>query len=173
MADIHVDSQLLALLYCYWRPEENALFATTPRFEDGLSRRFGDPDRAYWRAFELTTFAPWYLLTYQVSTLNGEVFLQTVAIAWETTLRGEIEILGANVIRGLHSVRLLPSGEANWSMRKVRTVLTPTDDEASTMGPVLFVFEDEPLTTYDSHFDVAARVNHDRNVLVSFAGQPE
>ena len=148
------------------------MFATTPSFEDVHSRLFGDPNRVYWRAFELTTFAPWYLLTHQVSTANGGMFLQTVAIAWEVTLRDEIEALGATVIRGLHSVRLLPAGEANWSMRKVRTVFAPADDEASAMGPVLFVFEDDASATYDSHFEVAPAVNLGRRVLVSFAGQP-
>ena len=149
------------------------MFATTPSFEDVPARMFGDPGRVYWRAFELTTFAPWYLLTYRVSTVNGERFLQTVAIAWESTLREEIEILGADVIRSLHAVRLVPSGEANWVMRKVRTVFVPADDEAPATGPVLFVFEDDPLTTYDAHFEVAMKTNHRRSVLLSFAGQPD
>lgn len=148
------------------------MFATTPSFEDVHSRLFGDPNRVYWRAFELTTFAPWYLLTYQVSTLNGEVFLQTVAIAWETTLRGEIEVLGANVIRGLHAIRPAPSAGASWTMQEVRSVLVPAEDEALSTGPLLFAFKDDPLTTYDSHFDLAAKVNHGRSVLLSFAEQP-
>ena len=148
------------------------MFATTPSCEDFPARLFGDPGRAYWTAFELTTYEPWYLLTYQVSALNEGVSLQTLAIAWESTLREQIEILGANVIRGLHAVRVLPSGGANWSMRKVRTVFTPADDEDSATGLVMFVFEDDPLTTYDAHFEVATKTNHRRSVLLSFAGQP-
>jgi hypothetical protein len=148
------------------------LFATTPSFEDFPARLFGDPGRAYWTAFELTTYEPWYLLTYQVSALNEGVSLQTLAIAWESTLREQIEILGANVIRGLHAVRVLPSGEANWNMRKVRTVFAPADDEDSATGPVMFVFEDDPLTTYDANFEVATKTNDRRSVLLSFARQP-
>lgn len=147
------------------------MFATTPSFEDIQAHLLGDPNRIYWRAFELTTSAPWYLLSYQVSTSNGELFLQTVALSWETTLRTEIEILGANVIRGLHSIRLATSGGANWTMREVRSVLAPAGDEASTTGPLLFVFKDDPLT-YDSHFEVVAKANQGRSVLLSFVGQP-
>ena len=147
------------------------MFATTPSFEDVDAQIFGDTDRLYWRAFELTTFAPWYLLTYQVSESNGDVFLQTVAIAWDATLRAEVELLGAGVIRGLHSVQLAPSGGASWTMREVRSVLTPAEDEAATTGPLLFLFKDDPLT-YDSHFDVVSKVNRGRSVLLSFAGQP-
>ena len=141
------------------------MFATKSGFEAPKFMGIVDPARSYWQVVELSTFVPWFLLTYRMSIGDGDSLLQTVAVACEQTLTTVIEELGSAPICGLCLVRPTASNQ-NWTVQHVQVLWLPAPSEQQRSGPMLFSFNGDPLV-YDSHYEVVDTHCQGRRKLLS------
>lgn len=112
------------------------MFVTTSNFEQRIPAGLALPDSRYWLAVILSSEAPWFLVSYRVREGDAS-FVQTVAVAWESTLSEFITTVGAEQ---LVSVRwVVPDCEkaGQWSMKEVAELWAPTDGEIADTGPLL------------------------------------
>jgi hypothetical protein len=143
------------------------MFVTKPGLELWVPPGIAAPGENYWSAVLLGVDLPWFLLT--VWQQDGKTRCsQTIAVAWESTLRQLIETADPGCIAAVNCVFRAPSGPARWQMHDVAEVWIPSQEEASDRGPLLFSLADR-TGLFDSH---CAPVNDDvlgRRLLVSFS----
>lgn len=122
------------------------MFMTTPDFEQWVPSALAPDGATYWRVMSLVNRVPWYLLTYR----HPEGTVETMAVAWETTLKELIEVLGGASVVNLHCIAPSADEAGEWKVKTVSELWLPTEDEARDTGPLLFavVGEDD---LYDSH----------------------
>jgi hypothetical protein len=114
------------------------MFVTRPGFERTFPPKLIDPGSRYWLAAELSTGAPWYLMTYWVLPDTRDAHLQTVAIAWETTLIGLVEEVGPLLVVAINRLELKSKSSGGWSIENVQELWLPAKDELKDVGPLIF-----------------------------------
>jgi len=80
---------------------------------------------------------PWYLLSHRIFCEGEHPIIQSVAVAWESTLCTWIEIVGNEAVTAIHFVG---SGDTpgDWTMKRIDEVWYPSADEADVTGPLIF-----------------------------------
>ena len=144
---------------------EGMMFATKAAFGNAIPKGLGEPGYSYWLAVELTMFSAWYLLTYRVATADGGTLMQTIAVAWESTLASALDSGGPRTVVGLCAIRPPELGTGRWTMREVQTVWTPAQGELE-QGPLLFSYVGDSRV-YGSQFDVVHEHCDGRRVVMS------
>jgi hypothetical protein len=142
------------------------MFETRPNFEQPVPLPIAMEGSRYWRAMVLTVNLPWYLLRHRLATAEGGI-TQTVAIAWESTLRSALEGGDERSVIDLHIIA--PTGESgDWTMRRVAEVWLPSPEEMQDTGPLLFRLHGD-ASLLSSYLTPASSAPSKRTLLSSFA----
>ena len=116
------------------------MFVTNPTFEDVLPRNLGEPGHRYWLAVLLSSETPWFLVTFRQEVAGLEL-LQTVAVAWETTLVTVVQTLTRGKVISVS--RVSPTRKSTWVMGRVAELWLPAKTEADQTGPLLYRMAEE------------------------------
>jgi hypothetical protein len=143
------------------------MFVTTPEFEQLVPKGLGSPHCRYWRAVPLSSETPWFLLQHR--TLEGEsTAIQTVAVAWESTLRQLVETAEPDSVVCVLCLAPSRSGGHGWSVKRASELWLPSESEVHETGPLLFGTDGEPAL-YDSYHRAVATVDPRRRLLIRVA----
>src|SRR6218665_1781132 len=112
------------------------MFVTLRTFERQLPAPLRPNREQFWDAMFLATESPWYLLT--SGDVDEQIFsTQTMAVAWESTLRAMLEQLPPSSLVAAHTVRMA-SADSGWQIGRIDEVWVPAQDEVSRTGGLLF-----------------------------------
>jgi hypothetical protein len=109
------------------------MFITTPDLQVNVPKGLARPGSLFWRAALLSTQSPWFLVTYCDPT---EQILQTIVVAWETTLVELVDSVGAAPIVGLCRVATSQL-RGSWQIDDIEELWIPSNDEGQGVGPLL------------------------------------
>lgn len=118
------------------------MFVTRPTFEQRVPLGLGDDSCRYWRAVMLSAESPWFLLSH-ISSEEAHAVVQTVAVAWETTLLALVEAIGSESVVALRYVATSTALKGGWTMRAVAELWTASEAEVDRTGPLLIRFRNE------------------------------
>lgn len=117
------------------------MFVTRPQFEQWIPKALGEEDR-YWKALALSLEAPWFLVTTRFDD-DGDSFIQSYAIAWESTLIEVVQNPASNPIVSVQCISPSHSQSGEWSMKAISELWFPSEDEVVQTGPLLLRFRGE------------------------------
>ena len=112
------------------------MFITSPTFAEQVPAPLCEPGSAYWRAFVLSTEASWFLLTHWVGQ-GEDKHVQTVAVAWESTLLDVVAVVGPESVQSVHWIGRCFAESREWVMMAVSELWLPSKADAQTTGPLL------------------------------------
>jgi len=145
------------------------MFMTTANFAQRVPLAIAPNGESFWRAMSLCLRTPWYLLTYRHQE-DGSEFIETTAVAWESTLLEMIQELGVSAVIAVGCIAPSSRDGAQWVMKQARELLLPAEDERHKTGPLLFAVEGE-AGLFDSHQTKLSRRKSGRTVLLSIEPQ--
>ena len=122
------ESQLARVQTYGWR-----MFITTPDLKVDFPKELARPGSLFWSAALLSTEAPWFLVTH---CDPREQILQTIAVAWETTLVELVDSVGVATIVRLSRVSTSQL-RGSWQIDDIEELWIPSDDEGQNVGPLL------------------------------------
>lgn len=107
------------------------MFVSHPQYAFPVPRGLADAGTQHWRLIEFVLHTPWFLLTVDELTEEGDFMLtRTWCIAWERDLAQLLATIDTRQIQGL--VCILPgwsSKAGQWASREIREVwLIRTED---------------------------------------------
>ena len=147
------------------------MFMTHDALRAPIPPGIADPSHRFWGSIALSIEMPWYLVTQQVPK-EGRSTLQTILVAWESTLLNLIAAGGEDTLVSAHCVSKTGNGAGEWAMKKIQELWEPAADEAPSTGPLLFRFAgDEDLHT--SHMDRLTDSNSKRRLLARTRAAPK
>lgn len=144
------------------------MFVTSPAFAQWMPPAIAAPNTHFWRAVQLSTSMPWFLVTLTLQD-DGESSTETFAVAWEKTL---IEMIKSASEMTIHSIQMLvrpDDGRLTWCSRDVEEIWIPSELECSNTGPLVLRF----AGTKDLTSSLLTRVCEapGRELLVRIPGQ--
>lgn len=109
------------------------MFITTPDLKVNVPKELARPGSLFWSAALLSTQSPWFLVTY---CDPAEKILQTIVVAWETTLVELVDAVGVAPIVGLCRVA---TGQlrGSWHIDDIEELWIPSEVEGQNVGPLL------------------------------------
>ena len=141
------------------------MFVTKPALEQQVPTGIGDEECRYWLAVLFSFESPWFLLTYTTSK-GRHPRVQTIAVAWETTLAAMLEPIGVASVLALRYIAPSRVRRGLWSMKDVCEMWSASDHELRQTGPLIFRFRNE--TDLADCFEQRASPDHDgRKLLLS------
>ena len=109
------------------------MFITTPDLKVNVPKELARPGSLFWSAALLSTESPWFLVTYCDPT---DQVMQTIVVAWETTLVELLDSVGVDPIVGLSRVSTSQL-RGSWRIDDIEELWIPSDDECRHVGPLL------------------------------------
>lgn len=108
------------------------MFVSHPQYAFPVPRGLADPETQHWRLIEFALHTPWFLLTVDELTEEGETMLtRTWCIAWERDLAQLLATIDARQIQGLVCMNPGWSSKAGqWTSREIRKVWQIRTDDA-------------------------------------------
>ena len=90
----------------------------------------------------LSAESPWFLLTH-IAGGGAHALVQTVAVAWETTLLALVDSIGSESVLALRYVAPSSTTRGGWTMTDVCELWVASDKEVNRTGPLLLRFRNE------------------------------
>lgn len=140
------------------------MFVTTPEFKQWVPPGLGPPEWRYWRAMTLANETPWYLLTHRTVEDDCSA-IQSIAVAWESTLRLLVETAEVGSVIGLLCLAPSDSAVGDWSVKRASELWLPSEGEERETGPLLFGLDGQSVL-YDSYHRKVARADASRRLLL-------
>lgn len=142
------------------------MFVTTPEMQLWIPPGVAPPSDTHWGSVMLASDMPWFLLS--VWEISGtERFQQTIAIAWESTLRRMVTASDPDRLVGLSCIRHADDASGQWCLDKVSELWVANGGVRHPQEVLLFARQ-RGGDLFDSHGTAADPMPEDRCLLARF-----
>ena len=115
------------------------MFCASEHFAYDMPAGLGPPTHSYWRAMELTTTQPWYLVMRRLYQDKKNWYQSNYFVSWTTDLLGLLQPRARTVVAFLQAMRPIKGEGAPWLLTDVVKVWVATDP--ANDGEQIAVFE--------------------------------